>query len=122
MPQKITITGIPITPLRIVKSMMGKEQNATKVYSFDMQEGGSSIPAKSLPNGSDIMFTVFVNEKQLRKAGIDENNIQDRKILIQGDIVLDIDINLCPGEIGVTTNLIQLIQPKDNPREQDENI
>lgn len=111
MAQKIVLTGKPITPLRFVKRM-SKGKDALKVFTFDMEESGSPAPAKSLPKASKVVFTVFVNDRQLKKAGIDENNIMEQKLLVQGDIVLDVNINDCPGEIGVTTMLLQIIQPK----------
>lgn len=113
MPQKITVTGIPTTPLKMVKAFMGTEQNATKVYSFEMHESGSPNVAKCLPPGSKIEFTVFVNEKQLKKAGLDENNFMENKIMVQGDIIMDLSIDLCPGELGVTSNQLQIIPPKE---------
>lgn len=115
MPQKVTLTGIPATPLRIIKSMMGRDHNAPKVYSFDMQESGSSAAAKYLPKSSSILFTVFINEKQLRKAGLEEGNFQGNKIMVQGDLVIDLEMSVCPGELGVTANQIQVIQPKESP-------
>ena len=113
MSQKITLTGVPITHLRIEKNLMGKELNAPKVYSFDMQEGGNVAAVKYLPKESSISFTVFINEKQLRKAGIDENNFKDIKILVQGGLVMDLDMNVCPGEIGVTASQLQVIPSKE---------
>lgn len=118
MPQKITLTGIPASPLRIVKSMMAKDNNAPKVYSFDMQESGSSAAPKYLPKGSSITFTVFLNEKQLRKSGLDEKTFQENKILVQGEIVLDLDINLCPGEMGITTTQLQIIPSKEKEQQE----
>lgn len=117
MPQKITLTGKPTSELRVVKAMMGKEHNAPKVYSFDMEESGSPNAAKYLPKGSSIHFTVFVNEKQFKKAGLEESNFQDNKLLVQGELVLDLDLTLCPGEMGVTTNQLQIIAPKEAQEE-----
>lgn len=112
MPQKITITGTPKTPLRIVKSMMSKEKNAPKVYSFDMKESGTTVTPKYLPNGSTILFTVFINEKQLRNSGLDEETFKENKIMVQGELVLDLSMSLCPGEMGVAAHQLQVIQPK----------
>lgn len=117
MPQKITLTGIPRTELRIVKSMMGKDHNSPKVYSFDMQEGGSPAVPKYLPKGSDIHFTVFLNEKQLRKAGLSEDNFINNKLLVQGELVLDLEMDLCPGELGVAANQIQIIPEREKTTE-----
>lgn len=117
MPQKITLTGTPITKPVLQKSLMGKEKNATKVYAFEMREKGSPTAPKSLPLGSEITFTVFVNERQLKRAGLDEKTIMDNKIIIQGDIVIDISTELCLGELGVTTNQLQVIPPKEKKPE-----
>jgi len=113
MPQKITLTGKPITPLRIVRELMGKEHNSPKVYSFDMQESGSPAAPKYLPKGSSITFTVFMNEKQFKKAGLDENSFMDNKLLVQGELVIDLELSLCPGEMGGTANQIQIIPPRE---------
>lgn len=113
MPQKITLTGTPATGLRIVKELMGKDHNAPKVYSFDMQESGSPAAPKYLPKGSSILFTVFMNEKQLKKAGLDEKTFKDNKLLVQGEIVIDLEMSLCPGELGVAANQIQIIPPRE---------
>lgn len=113
MPQKITVTGIPTTPLRMVKALMGKEHNATKVYSFEMNESGSPTVAKCLLPGSKIQFTVFINEKQLKKAGLDENNFMENKIMVQGEIAMDLSMDLCPGELGVMANQLQIIPPRE---------
>jgi len=121
VPQKITITGIPKTPLRIVKAMMSKEKNAPKVYSFDIKESGTTVTPKYLPKGSTILFTVFINEKQLRNAGLDEETFKDNKIMVQGEIVLDLSMNLCPGEMGVTAFQLQVLQPKEKQQENDNN-
>lgn len=122
MPQKITLTGTSVTPLKVIKSMMAKDNNAPKVYSFDMEESGSTTTAKYLPKGSKILFTVFINEKQLRKAGLDEKTFQDNKILVQGEIVVDLDMNLCPGELGVTANQLQLIPVREKTTEEEQKI
>lgn len=120
MPQKITLTGTPTTPLKIIKSMMGKDHNSPKVYSFDMEESGSPAAPKYLPKGSKILFTVFINEKQLRKSGLEEANFQDNKIMVQGEIVVDLEMSVCPGELGVTANQLQIIPSRDKQEENND--
>jgi hypothetical protein len=117
MPQKITVTGIPITSLRPVKL---PKQGTAKVYSFDMQESGSSNAPKGLPTASDILFTIFTNDKQLRKAGIDANNISANKLLVQGEIVIDLNTSVCPGEFGVTAFQLQVIPAKADSAQSEE--
>lgn len=91
MPHKITLTGKPVSPLRQKGSY----------YTFDMEESGSPGSPKGLPNRSTITYTVFINQKQLKKAGLTEENIQTQKVMVQGEPTLDVPVEDCPGEIGV---------------------
>lgn len=92
MPHKITLTGTPCSLLR---------QNG-ETFSFDMEESGSSAVPKGLPAiHTPITYTVFLNKKQLTKAGLDKKNIQEQKLLVQGEPTLDMSVEECPGEIGV---------------------
>lgn len=111
MPQKITLAGIPTTPPRIVKSLM--KDNTKKVYAFEMNEGGGSDSSKSLPVGSNIEFTVFIDEDQLKRAGIVEEALTINKILVYGEIVLDLSMDICLGEIGVTASHIQVVPEEE---------
>lgn len=111
MPQKITLAGIPTTPPRIVKSLM--KDNIKKVYAFEMNEGGGSDSSKSLPVGSSIEFTVFIDEDQLKRAGIVEEALTINKILVYGEIVLDLSMDICLGEIGVTASHIQVVPEEE---------
>lgn len=102
MAHKITLTGKPVSPLRSKKNC----------YTFDMEEKGSEAAPKGLPSSSTITYTVFVNQKQLKKAGLTEENIQNQKIMVQGEPTLDIPVDDCPGEIGVICFQISVIPEK----------
>lgn len=99
MPHKMTLTGNPVSKLRSKGSY----------YTFDMEEKGSPAAPKGLPNSSTITYTVFINQKQLKKAGLTEENIQDQKILVQGEPTLDVPVDDCPGEIGVVCFQVSVI-------------
>lgn len=102
MPHKMTLTGKPVSPLRSNKNC----------YTFDMEETGSPAAPKGLPKSSTITYTVFINQKQLKKAGLTEENIQNQKIMVQGEPTLDVPVDDCPGEIGVVCFQISVIPEK----------
>lgn len=102
MPHKMTLTGKPVSPLR---------QKGT-YYTFDMEESGSPGSPKGLPSRSTITYTVFINQKQLKKAGLTEENIQTQKIMVQGEPTLDVPVEDCPGEIGVICFQVSIIPEK----------
>lgn len=110
MTHKITLTGSVTSPLR----------EFGKGYSFDMRDSGSPAPPKELPKSTEISYTVFVNSKQLKKAGITEKNIMKERIVIQGEPVLDVPIDQCPGEIGVVCFSLQIVQPKEKAMKKEE--
>lgn len=82
MPQRITLTGEAKTNARLVNSMSDKKHNAFKVYTFDIQEKGTSNHARRLPKAKSILFTVFVNDRQLRRAKIDPDDLQKHNIVV----------------------------------------
>jgi hypothetical protein len=87
----ITLVGVPSSTLR---------DNGTYL-SFDMEEAGSPTSPKKLPEGSPVSFTVFLNQKQLQRAGLSAETIHEEAIVVKGEITLDVPIEDCPGEIGV---------------------
>ncbi|MFZ0443592.1 MAG: plasmid stabilization protein [Bacillus sp. (in: firmicutes)] len=107
MPHKMTLTGKPVSSLR---------QKGT-YHTFDMEENGSPGAPKGLPKSSTITYTVFINQKQLKKAGLTEDNIQTQKIMVQGEPTLDVPIEDCPGEIGVVCFQISIIPEKQKEKE-----
>ena len=102
MPHKITLTGKPVSLLRQKGSY----------FTFDMEENGSPGAPKGLPKSSTITYTVFINQKQLKKAGLTEESIQTQKILVQGEPTLDVPVDDCPGEIGVICFQVSIIPEK----------
>ena len=102
MPHKITLTGTPVSSLCKKGSF----------YTFDMEESGSSASPKGLPDGSTITYTVFINEKQLKKAGLTEQTIKEQKIMVQGEPTLDVSVDDCPGEIGVICFQVSILPGK----------
>jgi hypothetical protein len=109
MPHKIKITGKPISKLR----------EANGIYSFDMEEGGSPSAPKGLYKSSRILYTVFINKKQFNKLKIDKESFKDKSFFIEGEPTLDVPMDICPGEIGITTFQIQSFEPKvKEPKEK----
>lgn len=109
MPHKITLTGKPVSSLR--------QKGA--YYTFDMEEKGSPAAPKGLPKSSTITYTVFINQKQLKKADLTEENIQTQKIMIQGEPTLDVPVDDCPGEIGVVCFQVSTIPEKEKELDKD---
>lgn len=109
MPHKMTLTGKPVSSLR---------QKGT-YHTFDMEENGSPGAPKGLPKSSTITYTVFINQKQLKKAGLTEDNIQTQKIMVQGEPTLDVPVEDCPGEIGVVCFQVSIIPEKQKEKDSD---
>lgn len=105
MPHKITVTGKASSSLRTCRD----------IFSFDMEESGSAAAPKGLPLSKTITYTIFVNKKQLTKAGLDAKNLQDHKLIVQGEPTLDIPIDECPGEIGLVCFQLALVPAKEQP-------
>ena len=88
MPAKISLTGIP-------KSV----EVLSDYYRLSMEEGGTPNPPKGLPkSSSSITYTVLLSHKLGRKLGLPETS---QRLLIQGELTLDLPLEACPGEIGV---------------------
>ncbi|ECO1678043.1 hypothetical protein [Peribacillus frigoritolerans] len=102
MPHKMTVTGTPVGPLCQKGSF----------YTFDMEESGSPSSPKGLPGGSTITYTVFLNQKQLQKSGLTAKNINQQKIMVQGEPTLDISVEDCPGEIGLICFQVSILPEK----------
>lgn len=104
MPHKITLTGQPCSPLRSC---------GESVFSFDMEEGGSGTAPKGLPLSKPISYTVFVNKKQIKKAHLENENIQEITLIVQGEPTLDIPMDECPGEIGLICFSLSIMPRKE---------
>lgn len=107
MPHKITLTGYASSSLRTCRN----------IFSFDMEESGSAAAPKGLPLSQTITYTVFLNKKQLNKAGLDEKNLRDHKLIVQGEPTLDIPVDECPGEIGIICFQLSLVPAKEQTAE-----
>ncbi|MDM5292018.1 plasmid stabilization protein [Peribacillus simplex] len=107
MPHKMTVTGKPVGPLCQKGSF----------YTFDMEESGSPSSPKGLPGGSTITYTVFLNQKQLQKAGLTAKNINQQKIMVQGEPTLDVSVDDCPGEIGLICFQVSILPEKPEKKE-----
>jgi hypothetical protein len=78
------------------------------------RNGESAAVPKGLPVSKEITYTIFANSKQLKKAGIDEKNIQAHKIIVQGEPTLDMPMDQCPGEIGIVCFQLSVIPEKND--------
>lgn len=99
MPAKISLTGLP-------KDV----QVLPDYYRLSMEEGGTLYPPKGLPSASpSITYTVLVSHKLGVQLGLPDAS---RRLLIQGELTLDLPLNECPGEIGVIAFQGQIIPEK----------
>jgi hypothetical protein len=104
----------------------GELRKTAQYYAFEMELEGSKTAPKGLPLPSkSIQYTVFVSLKAGRKAKLESAPI-DRKWLIQGELVLDVPVQDCPGEIGVVAFQIAELPSKqeqspasDSPSERE---
>jgi hypothetical protein len=107
---KITLTGNPCTQLK----------NIDKILAFDLEIGGSKGPPKGLPSSEPaIKYTVFCNQKQLKKAGLLEGDITIHKLLIQGEPVMDLPGDKCSGRIGVVCYKVEILSEKKSEEKTD---
>lgn len=116
MPQRIILTGTPVSSVRGLKEMKDPKRRNIRVYAFEMEEEGMGSTPKSLPKSSKVQFTVFCNELQMKKAEIfGFGRINDRLRII-GEIVLDVPLEYCPGEIGVMALTIEVLPPRKSKK------
>lgn len=112
MPHGIKFTGFPVSEIK-------KDGN---IISFDMEETGSPNAPKGLYKASKVRATIYMNKKQFNKLEIDENEIMNTKLFIQGEIVTDIPVSKCSGEFGVTVFQAKVLDstPKAKKKEPQE--
>lgn len=109
MSHKITLTGTPTSELRSVGD----------IFNFDMTQTTKNI-AKGLPMPENpIVYTVFLNKKQLNKLSVSKQEFPTLNLLVQGEPTLDIPIPNCPGEIGVLCIQIGRVPNKEKKNEED---
>ena len=103
MSHKITLTGNPCTQLK----------NVDNILAFDLVTGGSKGTPKGLPSSEpEIRYTVFCNQKQLRKIGFLEGDITIHKLLVQGEPAVDLPGDKCSGKIGVVCFNVEKLEEK----------
>lgn len=120
MPQRIILTGTPVSLVRWIKEMKEEKNDPRRrnirVYAFEMEEEGMGSTPKALPKSSKVQFTVFCNETQLKKAEIfGHSRIKDR-MRVTGEIVLDVPVQLCPGEIGIMALQVEIMPPRKSKK------
>jgi len=102
---KIVLTGIRSSLLR----------KTDKYYAFEMILGGSPTAPKGLPLASaSVQYTVFVSLKAAKRANL-ELASDEQKWIVQGEIVLDVPVDECPGEIGVVAYQISVLPAFEEP-------
>lgn len=100
------------TKITLVGTRDSKLRKTEKYFAFEMNLGGSKNSPKGLPTPSqEIQFTVFVSLKAGNKIHID-NLRTDTKLLVEGELALDVPMEECPGEIGVIAFKVSEIPPK----------
>lgn len=105
MGAKIVLTGVRAGELR----------KTDKYYAFEMILGGSPTAPKGLPLPSaSVHYTVFVGLKAAKRANL-EFVSAEQKWLVQGEIVLDVPVDECPGEIGVVAYQISVLPAFEEP-------
>lgn len=102
MAAKITVTG-QVQEIRKVKS-----PNDPNTYwtCLEIVTGGSPSAPKGLPDPSkDIQFTILMNSKQfskLQESSAEANlSVKGSKILVQGELILDLSYEILAGDIGI---------------------
>lgn len=107
MGAKITLVGTMDSTLR----------KTDKYFAFEMDLGGSPTAPKGLPLPSrSVQYTAFVSHKAGRKINL-ESLSKTEKIVIQGEIALDIPIEQCPGEIGVIAFQVSIVPSMDETKD-----
>jgi hypothetical protein len=79
------------------------------------------VPPKDCPLANPL-HTPFFSKKQLTKAGMDEKNIQNVKLLVQGEPTLDIPLDQCPDEIGIICFQISIVPEKAQKTEKEDPV
>lgn len=102
--QRIKLSG-PIRKYRKIKHPLDKKKSNVFWHLFEMVEEGSPAAPKNLPKASKISFTVILNDRQFNKLtnDLDEYDLKLQKanIYIEGEMTLDLPLDIVEGEIGV---------------------
>lgn len=113
MVAKLTITG-EVSQVRKVKSTLDDD---VRWMCLDITTGGTGTAPKGLPMPSkDIQFTVLMNKKQYEKLEQEVNDADAKlvggKVLIQGEITLDLSFNVLEGDMGVVAFQVESLDAK----------
>lgn len=130
----LAITGTPISSLRIANpiDLTNKNVEASKdndnrknnnnnrfrnppkppVYYFFMREACMTIPSE-LPVTKDVIFTIFCSEKQLRKAGLTNENIKNVMLKMRGGVCTGVKTDKFQGQFCVSIFELEIID--NNP-------
>ena len=101
MGAKIAITGKRVSPIITTKDY----------HRFEILAGGSPSAPKGLPLASSVLYSIFVGLKQGR--AIEILKLPDNQLfLIAGEIILGLSKKTCPGQIGVISFNIKLVEGK----------
>src|SRR5690554_6533859 len=101
MGAKITITG-KVSKIRVLPNTILKKGS---ISCLEIKTAGSPNLSKGLPMASTVHYTVMVNDKQYNRLQreLKEHGLKLRggDVLVQGEINLDMPLDVVEGEIGV---------------------
>lgn len=110
MPAKIKVTG-EVKRIRQVRSPLN---NKVFWFCLDITTGGSPASPKTLPPASTVDYTILTSEKQYRKLTEEMQahglRLKGSKVFVEGEITLDLPIEIVSGEIGVITFKIESVE------------
>ncbi|MFS1519571.1 hypothetical protein V1503_24395 [Bacillus sp. SCS-151] len=112
MAMKLTVTGKPIN----IRPCKFENQ---QIFCLDFEEQSKSIPPKTLPKPGQVAVTAILSEKQWKKLqkSIDEcgDTLQNaNKLMIQGEVTLDLPMDIVEGDMGLICFQAQYVPKKDN--------
>lgn len=102
MASKITVTG----EVRKVRKLQNPSDSTVQWVCLEIITGGSPNGPKGLPMPSqDIHFTVLMNTKQYKKLKDSSSEaklkVEGSKVVIEGELILDLSFEILEGDIGV---------------------
>lgn len=103
-------------PLKV--AILGRPTNVEKMenyYRLTMVEGGSPVLRLGLPASSEeIEISVFVSHYQAQQANV-QSIPKGKALLVNGEIALDLDMAVCPGELGVIATNVRVVDAQSGP-------
>jgi len=109
MGQKVVLTGFLSGEVR--------SQPDNNILAFDMEMAGVKSPPKGLPTSDGVIYTVLCTEKQLIKANLSIETLPTTKLMIQGELTLDLSTSVCYGDVGLICMQLSVIE--DKPKESE---